>query len=196
MPALESIAEIRAGVTLRGRDATRPVPQGSHHLIRIGDIDLDGRIRHDGLIQIRPRESLSLDAILRPGDLLVAARGNRNTAAVFELEIPNALAGSQFFIIRPDPRINPRYLAWFLRSAPIRRHFETRRSGSYVQLIQRADLAEIEIPVPTLADQARIAEVANLAREESSIATRLAELRTVHLEQLLWRKIHPRTRIP
>lgn len=188
MPALSTIAEIRAGVTLRGRDATRAVAGGPFHLIRIGDIEENGHIIGGGVARISPREPISPDQLLRPRDVLVAARGSRNTAAVYEMDLQNPIAGSQFFILRPAPAVDARYLAWFLRTNTVRRHFDTRRKGSYVQLIQVADLAEIEVPLPPLPQQRQFVELADLAEAEHRLSGRLTELRARYFDHLLSRK--------
>lgn len=186
MPLLDSIAEIRAGVTLRGRDATRPVPGGSLHFIRIGDVSLEGQIAPADIIKITPTDDLGPDQLLRAGDVLVAARGTRNTAAVYELNLPAAIAGAQFFILRPNARVLPAYLAWFLRSEPARQHFDSRRKGSYIQLIRRSDLAEIEVPLPPRDVQHRIVEIAALIEQERVLSERLCTLRSsYHSQQLL-----------
>lgn len=186
MPLLDSITEIRTGVTLRSRDATRPVSGGSLDLIRIGDVSPEGRISPDDIIKIEPSDHVSQDQLLRPGDVLVAARGTRNTAAVYELALPKAIAGAQFFILRPTGRVLPAYLAWFLRSEPVRQHFDSRRKGSYIQLIRRSDLAEIEVPLPPLEEQRRIVEIAALIEQEHTLSARLCALRsTYHSQQLL-----------
>lgn len=186
MPLLDSITEIRAGVTLRGRDATRPVPGGSLHFIRIGDVSPEGQIAPADIINISPTEPISPDLFLRAGDVLVAARGTRNTAAVYELDLPQAIAGAQFFILRPNERVLPSYLAWFLRSETVRQHFDSCRKGSYIQLIRRSDLAEIEVPLPSLEEQRRIVEVAALIEQERTLSERLCALRSsYHSQQLL-----------
>lgn len=188
MPLLDTITEIRAGVTLRGRDATRPVPGGSLHLVRIGDISREGQVVQEDIIQLESSESISPDQYLRSGDVLVAARGTRNTAAVYDMNLPTAIAGAQFFILRPSENVLPAYLAWFLRSEPIRQHFDSRRKGSYIQLIRRSDLAEIEVPLPPLEEQRRIIEIASLIDRERTLAERLCALRsTYHSRQLLQR---------
>jgi restriction endonuclease S subunit len=185
VPQLSEIAEIRAGVTLRGRDATRPVADGSFHLIRIGDIEESGRILSEGIARINPREPISPDQCLRRDDVLVASRGSRNTAAVFDLPLLNPIAGSQFFIVRPGHVVDPRYLAWFLRSAAVRRHFDTRRKGSYVKIIQVADLAEIEIPLPPLEQQRQFVELADLVETERQLSVRLTDLRSRYFDHLI-----------
>jgi len=178
MPHLSSIADIRMGATLRGRDATRPDPNGSYRLLRIGDISQDGCLRPGELARIEPNEPVHQDLWLRPGDVLFPNRGIRTTAIAFPFDEPRMIVGPQFFIVRVNPdRALPEYIAWFLRSLDAASYFETRRKGTYVQIIQRKDLAELEIPLPPLATQRQIVQVANLALEERQLTERLAQVR-------------------
>lgn len=178
MPLLSSIADIRMGATLRGRDATRPDPNGSYRFVRIGDISQDGTLRSDDFLRIEPNEPVNEELWLRPGDVLFPNRGTRTTALAFHLDEARTIVGPQFFILRPDQqRVLPEYLAWFLRSAEAVFHFESRRKGTYVKIIQRSDLAELAIPLPPLATQRQIVQVAELALQERELAERLQQLK-------------------
>ena len=178
MTRVSSIAEIRMGATLRGRDATRPVPSGSYHFIRIGDISQDGTWLNEKFDRIEPNEGINEELHLRAGDVLFPNRGTRTTAITFRFDLPRTLVGPQFFILRPMAgRVVPEYLAWYLRGEESARHFEARRKGTYVQIIQRSDLAELEIPVPPLDVQQQIVNVADLALQERCLTERLAVLR-------------------
>src|SRR6266404_8194407 len=101
MIPLSSIAEIRMGATLRGRDATRPVPSGSIRLIRIGDISQDGKLVSEDFVRIEPREAVNEELFLRPGDVLFPNRGTRTTALAYRVEQPSVIVGAQFFRLRP-----------------------------------------------------------------------------------------------
>lgn len=178
MSQIGTIASIRMGVTLRGRDATRPTPTGSCNFLRIGDISQDGELLTQSLIRIEPNESINDDLFLRSGDVLFPNRGTRTTALAYRLELPRTIVGAQFFILRPNPElVLPEYLAWFLRTEEAARHFEGRRKGSYVKIIQRSDLVEMEMPVPPLNVQQKIVEASNLALRERNIEEKLASLR-------------------
>lgn len=186
MPKLDSIAEIRMGATLRGRDATRPVPDGRFSFLRIGDISRDGTFDQEGLVRIDPKESISEALVLRTGDVLFPNRGTRTTALSFPGASVPTIAGSQFFILRPDPKkVLADYLSWFLRSEIAHQHFEGRRKGSYVQIIQRKDLGELEMPLPSLADQGKIVEIAQLAQRERTLSEKLTDLRWQSMNQQL-----------
>lgn len=178
MTELGSMAEIRMGATLRGRDATRPVPNGRFQLVRIGDISQDGQLLTDQFDRIDPEESISADLLLRPGDVLFPNRGARTTACVFELSHADALAGAQFFILRPDPQVLlSDYLAWYLRSDEAARHFDERRTGTHVKIIQSDALKTLGIPLPPLRTQKKIAEAARLQLSERKLTEQIATLR-------------------
>ena len=178
MTKLDAIADIRMGVNLRGRDATRAVESGSCRLVRIGDVSQDGTWINADFARIEPAERIREELFLRSGDVLFPNRGTRTTAIAFRLEVSRALAGAQFFVLRPDAaKVVPEYLAWYLRSEESARHFEERRKGTYVQIVQRSDLAEMELPLPPLDVQQRIVKVAALAVEERVLSERVAALR-------------------
>lgn len=191
MPRLDSIAEIRMGATLRGRDATRPVPEGYYSFLRIGDISQDGTFDESSLDRIEPNEPINENLILREGDVLFPNRGTRTTALCFPGTKTLTIVGSQFFILRANRKqVSPEYLAWYLRSEAAHQHFEGRRKGSYVQLIQRKDLAEIDLPLPPLASQLRLVEIANLAQKEKILSEKLTSLRWKLTHQQILQSAH------
>lgn len=176
------------GATLRGRDATRPDPNGSYRFVRIGDISQDGTLRSQDFLRIEPNEPVNEELWLRSGDVLFPNRGTRTTAFAFQIDAPRTIVGPQFFIVRPDQkRVLPEYLAWFLRSTKSAAHFESRRKGTYVQIIQRSDLAELAIPLPSLSKQNQIVAVAALALEERELTARLQNLKWRYTNEQLAR---------
>ena len=181
-----SVTEIRTGITLRGRDATRPDLRGSCRLIRIGDISNDGVLLTNDLMPFEPREAVKDDQFVKPGDVLFPNRGTRTTALAFDLPEPRVLAGAQFFVLKPNRnKVLPAYLAWFLRSEPAVQHFQTRRKGSHVQTIQRHDIAELIVPLPSLAIQAKIAAAESLVVQEKLLSERISQLKAVYRQRCL-----------
>ncbi len=188
---ISDLADIRMGVTFRGRDATRPVPGGTCRMIRISDVSDDGDLLASSLLEFDPKEAVKPDHYLRPGDILFPNRGTRTTAHVFDLPDKNVVVGAQFFVIRPESTdILPEYLAWYLRTDVAAQHFQLRRKGTLVQTIQRMDIGELEVPVPDLERQRIIVELADLGVQEREISVRLAELRTTLLQRQLLSAVH------
>lgn len=183
---LKSLAKIRMGATLRGRDATRPDPNGSCRVIRIGDIKDDGSFGNRDFPRIEPNETLDDSLFLKPGDVLFPNRGLRTTAAVFDEDDSRMIVGAQFYVLHPDgSRILPEFLAWSLRTSEAVRHFASRRKGTLVQTLQRIDIEELPIALPPLAIQEKIVAIYQLSLEADALEHRLAELRSIHLEQSL-----------
>lgn len=178
------------GVTFRGRDATRPDPKGRYRLIRIADVSQDGKFHTTDFVRIEPNVDVNEKLLLRSGDVLFPNRGTRTTAVVYRLEDSTTIVGSQFYLIRINlDRAWPEYVAWFLRSEDAAHHFESRRKGSYIQTIQRRDVAHLEIPLPSLEMQRRIAEVAKLGVSERELSDRIAQLKSLLLEGQLLRTV-------
>ena len=154
--------------------------------MRIGDITQDGTLRSEDLVRIEPNEPINENLWLNQGDVLFPNRGTRTTALAFPIKAPRIIAGSQFFIARPDrQRVLPEYLAWFLRSAQAAVYFESRRKGSYVQIIQRRDLAELIFPLPPIAEQHQIVAISALALEERELTERLQDLKWRYVNERL-----------
>lgn len=180
------IAAIRMGITLRGRDATRPDPNGSCRMIRIGDVTDHGSLHAGELLQFEPSDPVKPDHFLRAGDILFPNRGLRTAACVFDLPVTNVLVGAQFFILRVNPGAAlPAYVAWFLRSDTAAAHFNERRKGTLVQTLQRRDIEELALPLPSLAKQATIVALDALAVQERKLSSKLSQLKSISLQHRL-----------
>lgn len=183
---LHEIADVRMGVTLRGRDATRSAPQGSCFMIRISDLSDDGHLINNHLHQFEPSGDIRPEHFLRPGDILLPNRGTRCTAYVYDLPLTNVLVGLQFYILRTDlKKAHPAYLAWFLRTEKAAAHFALRRKGTLVQTVQRRDVLELELPLPPLEKQHQIVAIDALAIQERQLSTQLAQLKAAYLQRLM-----------
>lgn len=183
---LSHIADVRMGVTLRGRDATRPDPLGSCFMIRISDLSDDGHLKPDELLQFEPGDDIKPDYFLRRGDILLPNRGTRCTAYVYDLPLTNVLVGAQFYIIRPnEAKVRAANLAWFLRTDKAASHFALRRKGTLVQTVQQKDVLELELPLPPLAKQDILIALDALAIQERQLSTELALMKASYTQRLM-----------
>ncbi len=181
---LRDIAEIRSCATLRGRDATRPDPNGPYRFIRISDLSPGGYLLPGQFITINPSEPVRDEFILKPGDVLFACRGVRMQAAAFTFsEMKNAVAGAQFFLLRNlAPSVLPEYLAWAINSPASQTYFTENTSGSYVPLVTLDILKDLQIPVPPVDTQRRILELHKLGTSEHQLLSKITQLRKRVLE--------------
>jgi len=113
--------------------------------------------------------------LVQKGDVLFISRGVRNCAAVIESVPEKTIASATFYILRALPVIEPAYLAWCLNQSPAQAQIGQIRTGAGTPIVQRNVLGDIQIPVPPLTEQKRIAELAALMAAELDIRKKLLE---------------------
>lgn len=187
---LREVADVQLGITLRGADASRHDPTGTHQLVRIGDLSEDGSLRIAEPNLIRLDEVTAHRSGLRVGEVLLAARGTRMTAAIFEGG-PPAVAGSQFLVIRPHSGVLlPAYLRWFLNLSSTQENLNARARGSYVRSLPSGALGELAIPLPPIPRQRAIAELHELRLHEKHLMETLASRRAILIDRAILQSLH------
>ncbi|WP_211777391.1 restriction endonuclease subunit S [Klebsiella sp. 54] len=164
------LADIRSGYTFRG--AVKPASDGNVRILQIKDLELDWQRDYEALPAIS-WEQRAEPPFLRQGEIVVAARGNRNVAVVYSSDIP-VVATSQFLIVtlrREEHEIVPEYLCWVLNHPMTQQMFN--RSGTNIQLVTKAALLDVEIPVPPAHTQRQIIELQRVCQEEDRIISKL-----------------------
>lgn len=180
---LADIAEISSGYTFRERlDA---YPDGDVAVLQMKNISPDDRV----LTQDLPRVGLAdLNArqSLREGDILFRARGLFHTAAVLTGNLGNAVAAAPLMLIRvSSPKVSPEYLRWFINHPGTQAKLVNLAAGSYVRTLNKAAIAELDVPLPSLGRQRLIAAIAELGRQEAELLTQIAERKRRLLEEVL-----------
>ncbi len=175
---LANLADISSGLTLRGSDAAKASADGNYHLLRIGDLREDGRIEPEAPDMIKIEPTSGEKHRLRPGDVVVAAKGSRATGAVFESDVPT-VAGSQFFVVRPDSaRILPAYLRWYLNQPETQARLMETARGSFVQSIPISAMRDFPIYLPPIETQRLIIMLHELHCEEQRLLKLIAQKRS------------------
>ena len=174
---LKKIAKIQSGYISRGK--IEPREDGSHFLLQARDVDADRlAYRTDEIVYFSPGLSRK-DWVLKPDDVLFMARGTRNYSILIK-EIPDqVLAAACFFIVRvSSEEVLPDYLFWYLNQASVdsylRRHSGR---GVHMPIVRRSVLESINIPIPPIEIQVKIAEMDVLLRNELELLDKLAEKR-------------------
>lgn len=187
---LREVGHIFLGITLRGADASRHDPKGTHQLIRIGDLSPSGVIRPSEVNRIRLEPATAHKYSLTRGDILLAARGSRLNAGLFDSDQPS-VAGGQFLVVRPKQHvIIPSYLLWFLNLPSTQKLLESRAGGTYMRSLSISTVAELGIPRPDLTQQQAVAQLQVLRIREHELIYRTSELRETFLDQSLRCALH------
>jgi restriction endonuclease S subunit len=116
---------------------------------------------------------------LKTDDVVIAIRGTPIKAAVVTPEVEGSLAGQNLAMLRPKSKdINPLYLAVVLCSKWLERSLATLYGqSSATQLISIAQLRKLQIPIPDLATQNKIAELFLSAERARKITLEALETR-------------------
>ncbi|MCA9249617.1 MAG: restriction endonuclease subunit S [Phycisphaerales bacterium] len=192
---LEQIADVFPGHYEKGAGADDP--SGSHRLVYIGSID--SALGHKLLLDKCPRFTPKSDpknALLRDGDLVIPARGERQTVAcIAESENGRSLIAASFLhVIRPKPdTVDSVYLAWWLNQFAVQSRIAETVSGSNMPFLPLSATRGIRVSLPSLAIQRKIADLYSMSIKEHELATAIRDLRLQLVDALALRAINGAT---
>lgn len=129
-------------------------------------------------------EGISEKHLLKDGDVLFAAKGTKNFAAVFENHNEPSVASTSFFVLRLfDQKVLPQYLVWFLNNPTTQKLLKTQAIGTSMPSISKQVLENLEIPVPNLEIQKAILKVFKLRDKEKALKRKIETLREKLIQQ-------------
>ncbi|HEY7492352.1 MAG TPA: restriction endonuclease subunit S [Candidatus Tectomicrobia bacterium] len=99
-----------------------------------------------------------LEFRLQRGDVVLGRRGDMGRCAVVGEAEHGWLCGTGSLIIRPGTALDPHYLQRFLSSPAVISRLEEASVGSTMVNLNQRILLELEVPIPPLAEQKRIAD--------------------------------------
>lgn len=135
-------------------------------------------------------EDVSKQHLLQGGDVLFAAKGGKNFAALYEAHNPAAVASTTFFVIRlQTDLLLPAFLCWYLNHAEVMQKLTATAKGTSVPAIGKAALAAVEVICPSLETQQLIVQINSLSQRATAIQERLLLLKHQATQQTLMRKL-------
>ena len=155
--------KIGTGATPRGGSEVYLNSRVGHALIRSQNV-FDRSFDTEGLAFISDAHAQSLrNAEVLSGDVLLNITGDGVTfgrCCIVPENILPASVNQHVSIIRPDRRVcEPGYLLAVLTHPAIKRYIESFNSGGSRRAITKGHIESFEIPLPSLAEQKRIAHI-------------------------------------
>lgn len=148
------------GVTYAKGDASKSPASGLIPVLRAGNITDQG-LDHGDLVYV-PRARVSARQLLQVGDVVIAASSGSlsvvGKAARVERGV-TASFGAFCKVLRPGDGVDSGYFAHFFRTTGYRRRMTEAAAGANINNLRSADLDDLEIPLPPLSEQRRIARV-------------------------------------
>lgn len=180
---LGDLVYIRAGHPFRG--AVEAVPEGAVAVVQMKDILPSGGVDWSSAVRTELVGRKEPDW-LRSGDLLFVSRGSRYFAVCVDSPPAPAVCGPHLFHLTVKARelLMPEFLAWVVGQGPVQRQLQQAASGSLQLSVTRQALEALEIPLPPLATQRVITDLAAAAARERVVLTALIQNRERQLEAL------------
>lgn len=179
---LGSLGELWTGFQVRS--AITDVPEAPHRLITLGDVTDEG-IAYERLARMDLGDRL-WRYVLNPGDILLRPRGaNYKAAVIQDLDGPVvATAPLYVFRLQVDEAL-PDYLAWWINRGEVQEKLANEARGSYIPTVSKETFARLELPLPNMETQHRVAQVQSLRRQERNLVGHLEILRDQQIEAAL-----------
>lgn len=188
MMHISDVASQIRGVTYSKEEATNRPGPGRLPILRANNITDEG-LDFTDLVWV-PRPRISEQQRLKNGDILIATSSGSidvvGKAARLAAEFEGSF-GAFCKVVRPSPRVHSAYLAHFFRTPTYRAKVSSLAAGANINNLRNEHIDSLELPVPPLAEQQRIAAILDRAdgiRRKRQQALRLADefLRSVFLD--------------
>ena len=180
---IKDITNIQTGLFAKPAGMGELVYLQSKHFDEYGQL-------HSVLHPDLPAEGISEKHLLKDGDVIFAAKGTKNFAAVFENHNEPSVASTSFFVIRPtDNKVLPQFLAWFLNNHTTQTLLKGQAIGTSIPSISKQVLENLELPIPDINTQKAIVEISKLRNKEKSLKQKIEALREKQIQAKLLRAI-------
>src|SRR5207253_481292 len=133
-------------------------------VLRAGNITDEGLV-FDDLIFV-PAHRISEKQKIRRHDVVIAASsGSLDVVGKAAPALADYEAGFGAFckVLRPNTKVDPSYFAHFFKTRDYRQRISVAAAGININNLRNEDLDQLELPLPSLPEQRRIAEVLDLA---------------------------------
>ena len=176
---LGDVCNLVRGVSYKPHDAVSEAATGYVPLLRANNIGTNG-LNHDELVYVK-RECVHEDQFVRKGDLLVCASSGSKHLVGKAAQISSdrkETFGAFCKVIRPDAReCDFNYFANYFQSDVYRRTISDKAAGANINNIRSEHLEDLQIPLPPLSEQQRIAgELDKICELKKNAETRREKL--------------------
>ena len=162
--AVGDISEQVRGVTYAKSEASAVPRSGYSPMLRANNIGEHGLLVDD-LIFV-PNTRISPKQRIVPNDVVVAASSGSLSVVGKTTQVRTGFSGgfgAFCKVLRPGPDIDPYYFGHYFKTASYRRLVSQLASGLNINNLKKEHLDNLQIPIPPLAEQQRIAGILDAA---------------------------------
>lgn len=158
------IAEQVRGVSYGKEDASRIPQEGYLPVLRAGNITDEGLVFED-LVYV-PSARIAQKQLVQKGDVVIAASSGSLDVVGKAAPATNAFNGgfgAFCKVLRPRAVVDATFFAHFFKTGDYRRRISSLAAGANINNLKNEHLDDLEIPLPPLPEQRRIAAILDQA---------------------------------
>lgn len=159
------------------------------------DLGQDNLVHLDRTLRVdyaKPKPS----QLVRIGDIIFRSRGQTNTAAMLNQEAKDTIVAAPLFCVRPNTKkVLPAFLLWWINQPISQNYFRSRAEGTMVNMLSKQDLEDLEIILPPLEQQSKIAEFFSLSTKEQLLLEEIKARKALYARGILMQMLsghHPK----
>lgn len=173
---LAELCNYTRGLTYKKADESA---QGTVKILRANNITLNsGLLNFDDVKSLRDDLHVPRDKFVKRDSLLIctASGSKKHLGKVAYIDQNYSMAFGGFMgMLTPNDLVYPKYLYWFTRSKEYSDFVSNLSDGANINNLRFNQLAELQIPVPSLAEQKQIVTILDEAFDDIDHARELAE---------------------
>lgn len=153
----------------------KPKDEGSTRYLQVKHFNESGLLSSEIKEWIEITDK-SENHLLEDGDIVFVGKGMRNFAWKYSADMGNMIASSVFFVIKPKAElVDADYLTTIFNSTKYQSFFSSLGAGSSIPSIRKTELEAVEVPLPPIEIQKKIAKLNELHYEEIRLAGKLID---------------------
>lgn len=183
---LKDIANIYSGYLFARRSDTDKVNGIKFKILSLSDINADGEIDYSSL-QEQLLKPIQNKYLARYKQVIIKCKGFNNEAFIIGANVPNNVVITSFyFIIEVNEKIIlPEFLLYILNKKATQHQLGKLSKGTSIPNLTISTLSDLEIDLPDLEVQAKIADFYRLTITQEQLMKRLTELqKELNLEMI------------
>tara|TARA_Y100000590_G_scaffold16019_1_gene19379 strand:+ start:1212 stop:1733 length:522 start_codon:yes stop_codon:yes gene_type:complete len=120
------------------------------------------------------------------GDIIFRSRGQTNTAALLNEDVKSTIVAAPLFRVRPDiKKVVPEFLLWWINQPSSQSYLASRSKGTMVKMVSKQGLEDLEVNLPSLEQQKKVAEFFSLSMREQQLLEEIKNRKAIYTQGIL-----------
>lgn len=180
---LKDMAAVSSGATFRSR--IKASVNGKLRIIQMKDLGDDNFVHLEESMQIEYAQPKP-NQLIKLGDIIFRSRGRINTAALLREDAEHTIVAAPLFRVRSDTKkVVPKFLLWWINQRSSQAYFSSRSKGTMVKMVNKQCLEDLEVNLPSLEEQSKIADFFSLSMREQHLLEEIKNRKAIYAQGIL-----------